>query len=212
MLSAPSATIFERIEICPYQPTWRDEFEGVARQLKAAFTPSAQFHHIGSTAVPGLAAKDIIDIQVSVAALSEIDVARLEALGFVERPVSSDHMPAGRTLDQDALRKRMFRGGTRPTNLHVRVKGRFNTRYALLCRDYSRHHPVTSASYALIKERLAMWFPDDVDRYYDIKDPLFDILMEGAESWAQQSRWSIPAPDIDAADGSGQSPRNVHGF
>ena len=58
-----------------------------------------------------------------------------------------------------------------------------------------RTHPVSTASYQLIKERLASWFPNDADRYYDVKDPLFDIMMDGAEDWAKLVKWRVPDGD-----------------
>nr|WP_259664542.1 GrpB family protein [Rhizobium binae] len=47
--------------------------------------------------------------------------------------------------------------------MHIREKGRFNQRYSLLCRDFLRAHPIAASAYALIKQRLAQRFPDDVD-------------------------------------------------
>src|SRR5258706_3535832 len=65
-------------EIIPYQPAWPAEFEAIAARLRQALGPlAARVDHIGSTAVPGLAAKDVIDVQISVAAL---DAATVQAL------------------------------------------------------------------------------------------------------------------------------------
>nr|WP_281411920.1 GrpB family protein [Rhizobium sp. WYCCWR 11128] len=79
--------------------------------------------------------------------------------------------------------------------MHIRQRGRFNQRYSLLCRDFLRAHPTGANAYALIKQRLAQRFPDDVDFYYDIKDPVFDIIMDGANEWAKLFGWSEPPGD-----------------
>ncbi len=177
----------------PYREEWPLEYLKIIQLLRPAFPTSVVFHHIGSTAVVGLAAKDIIDIQATVRSLDEIGTNYLSWHSFDERIIGrSDHLPAGREVHPDELRKRFFRGTVRPANLHVRLNGNFNQRYPLLCRDYLRAHPVSAASYQLIKQRLASWFPDDADRYYDVKDPLFDMMMDGAEAWARLVDWRVP--------------------
>ncbi len=183
---------FNRIVIVPYSEAWPREYLTLVRLLRPAFPASVPFHHIGSTAVIGLAAKDIIDIQVSVTSLDEIRTDYLSRHGFHERTGLSDHPPAGRVVHPDELTKRFFQGTGRPTNVHVRRSGNVNQRYAVLCRDYLRAHPVTAASYQRIKQRLASWFPEDAGRYYDVKDPLFDVIMDAAEAWANLVGWNLP--------------------
>ena len=64
-----------------------------------------------------------------------------------------------------------------------------------LCRDFLRSHPVAAQAYAQVKQQLALRFPDDEDAYYDIKDPVFDIIVEGAEEWALRTNWIQPPGD-----------------
>jgi GrpB-like predicted nucleotidyltransferase (UPF0157 family) len=73
----------------------------------------------------------------------------------------------------------------------VRRAGSPNGRYALLFRDYLRAHPLASEAYAQAKTALARHAPTDWDLYYDVKDPVCDIIMAGAEEWAATTRWSI---------------------
>lgn len=185
----------DRISIVSYKEEWSHEYLKIIQLLRPAFRNSVIFHHIGSTAIIGMSAKDIIDIQATVTSLDEIETNYLFQHGFRERTGLSDHPPAGREVHPRELIKRFFRGTIRPANLHVRLNGNFNQRYPLLCRDYLRTHPVSAASYQLIKERLASWFPDDADRYYDVKDPLFDVIMDGAEAWAKLVEWRVPDGD-----------------
>lgn len=182
------------IVIVPYRAAWPAEFQALGARLRGALGDRAQaIHHIGSTSVPGLAAKDHLDVQVTVADLA-VDLApALAPIGFVPRPNLSDHLPPGLTLAPAELEKRLFKHAEPPINLHVRVAGRFNQRYPLLFRDYLRAVPLAAAAYGEIKVQLARHFPADVDAYYDIKDPVCDALMAGALGWAEATGWA-PGP------------------
>jgi GrpB-like predicted nucleotidyltransferase (UPF0157 family) len=148
--------------------------------------------------VEGLAAKDIIDIQVTVASLDEALLDALKEAGFQQAPgFVIDHCPPGMRLPDSELEKRFFNAplGDRKANIHVRVEGRFNQRYPLLCRDYLRSHPLAASAYGQVKRALAGIVGDDVEAFYDVKDPVFDILMVGAEEWAAANRWEPGASD-----------------
>jgi GrpB-like predicted nucleotidyltransferase (UPF0157 family) len=183
------------IEILPSRPEWAEEFQLLKRTLLRVAPQGAVIHHIGSTAVEGLAAKDVIDLQLTVAALDDLDIPAIERAGFRLIPGLRDHCPPGLDLQDVDLRKRFFRSLGRPANLHVREQGRFNQRFAVLCRDYLRANAVAAGAYAQIKVRLAARFPADVTAYYEIKDPVFDILMEGANEWAKRVEWVAPPGD-----------------
>lgn len=190
------------ITIVPYDRSWPDAFIAVARPLRTALGALAlRIDHIGSTSVPGLAAKDIIDVQVTVKDFSCTPqlVAALAPLGYVLVPENTgDHMPPlyqGSTADWE---KRYFRppADMRDMHLHVRALGRPNQRYPLIFRDYLQVHPVASAAYAQIKISLSQRHPDDKDFYYDIKDPLCDIVIDAAEDWARATGWHMGPSDI----------------
>jgi GrpB-like predicted nucleotidyltransferase (UPF0157 family) len=176
----------ETIKIAPYNPLWPYEFKEIAQQLQAAIGEYAlAVDHIGSTSVPNMPAKDVIDIQVTVASLEVPIQAALEQLGFERKMYLEDHRPPGRDdLAADELQKHFYYKKERSVNLHVRVQGKFNQHYPLLCRDYLRAHPLAAQAYGTIKQQLARYFPDNVTAYYDIKDPVFDVIMEGAYEWA----------------------------
>jgi GrpB-like predicted nucleotidyltransferase (UPF0157 family) len=184
------------IEIVDYRPAWPAEFAALGGRLRRHVGEAAlAIHHIGSTAVPALAAKDVIDIQVTTADLSALPIAAIEAAGFKLRDIRTDHLPPGMSLLPEQLEKRFFAGVDRSANLHVRARGRFNQRYPLICRDYLRTHPIAASAYAEIKRQLARRFPTDVDAYYDIKDPVFDVIMAGAGEWAERTSWQEPVSD-----------------
>lgn len=186
------------IEIVEYREQWPAEFRAIAGDLRRSLGPLAlRIDHIGSTSVPGLAAKDRIDIQVTVASAADLDeaAALLAAAGYAARPaVRSDHVPPGGSAAPDEWSKRFLvqRAGERAANIHIRVAGRANQRYPLLFRDYLRAHPASAAAYAELKRRLAQNLADP-GTYADVKDPACDLIAVAAESWAAASGWR-PGP------------------
>ena len=185
------------ITILPYQREWPEQFVSLGRELRNALRDLAlRIDHIGSTSVPGLAAKDVLDIQVTTRALTtEVDDAVYSAGYERLTHITRDHVPPGGAEDPEQWSKWFYsqRGDGRRVNLHVRVAGRANQRYAVLFRDYLRANPATAGAYGQAKLALAAYHADDVDAYYAIKDPVCDIIMGGAEDWAAATGW-VPGP------------------
>ena len=182
-----------RVIIVEPKASWPTEFEAISTSVRDALGPLAlRVDHIGSTSVPGLPAKDVIDVQVTVAALDRDRLApALAPAGFAAQDIGNDHRPPGATGPDDDWRKLFFQAGSgRPVNLHVRVAGRPNQRYPLLFRDYLRAHPDSAAAYAVLKRALAAL---GIDRgvYADVKDPACDLIFIAAEDWASQTGWSV---------------------
>jgi GrpB-like predicted nucleotidyltransferase (UPF0157 family) len=185
------------IEIIPYREEWATEFREIAGVLRRGLgTTARRIDHIGSTAVAGLAAKDVIDIQVSVVALDERLLEQMARLGYSRAAhIDRDHRPPASAAPESEWTKWFFRppGGQRPTNAHVRIAGRANERYSLLVRDYLRAHPATAAAYAELKRRLAKELCDASD-YLDVKDPAVDLIYLAAEEWAAAG-WQMGPAD-----------------
>ncbi len=181
------------IEIVSYRPEWPDEFSRIGGELRDALGQLAvRIDHIGSTSVPGLAAKDVIDIQVTVQDLDHDVELALKRAGFERlEDIGHDHVPPGAPATESEWVKWFFRQGEgqRRANVHVRIAGRLNQRYPLLFRDYLRAHPASAEAYAQAKQALARLHPDDMDAYYAVKDPVCDIIMGGAEEWAKTTHW-----------------------
>jgi len=185
------------ITILPYRREWPEQFVSLGRELRNALRDLAlRIDHIGSTSVPGLAAKDVLDIQVTTRALTtEVDDA-INSAGYDRLThITGDHVPPGGGEDPEQWSKWFYnqRGDGRRVNLHVRVAGRANQRYAVLFRDYLRANPATAVAYGQVKLALAAYHSDDVEAYYAIKDPVCDIIMGGAEDWAATTGW-VPGP------------------
>jgi GrpB-like predicted nucleotidyltransferase (UPF0157 family) len=177
------------IVIVPYDARWPAEFDQIGTALRQALGGLAlRIDHIGSTAVPGLAAKDIIDVQVTVAMLDAAAIgSALAPLGYtLHEGFVTDHVPPGWDTAPAEWQKHYCHvpAGHRPTHIHIRAAGRANQRYALLFRDYLRAAPNAAAAYGQIKEALACLHPTDEDAYYDVKDPVCDLIMDAAQRWA----------------------------
>lgn len=183
------------IEIVPSQARWPHEFHQLGAALRQGLGLLAlRIDHIGSTSVPGLGAKDVIDVQVTVAALcpEEPLTAAFLAAGHPLRPgLLKDHRPAGDQQPDADWQKRYcpeLPEGRR-VHIHVRAAGAANQRYALLFRDYLRSSLLAIGSYDQIKRELARLHPDDADAYYAVKDPVCDLIMAAAEIWAAAADW-----------------------
>jgi GrpB-like predicted nucleotidyltransferase (UPF0157 family) len=139
--AAPSDRV---IEIVDYSATWPVLFADLGTRLRRALGDVAlRIDHIGSTSVPGLAAKPVIDVQISVADFEPLDAFRapLCDLGFVYR------------ADNTERTKRYFRepSGQRRTHIHVRRAGSFSEQFPLLFRDYLRAYSDDAAAYDRLK-------------------------------------------------------------
>jgi len=184
------------VEIRDPDPGWAEEFERVAVELGALVGDRAgRIDHIGSTAVPGLASKDVIDVQVTApdeAALEAV-TELLDAGGWRVRPsIVADHVAPGAPPAEAQWVKRFAvePEGRRRVNLHVRVEGRANQRYALLFRDYLRAHPATAAAYDAFKRRAAELLGESLPAYVELKDPVCDLIFLPAEEWAARTGWT----------------------
>ena len=183
------------LRIVDHNDGWATAFATIGAAIRDRLDHAAlRVDHIGSTAVAGLAAKDVIDIQVTVA---HLDVARgwpHEILpDLIRRPaVTADHIPVGVPSDADQWAKLYWSNGS-TVHLHVREEGRMNQRYPLLFRDYLRADAVAAGAYGILKRALAEIALDDLDIYYAVKDPACDLILAGAEHWAIRTGW-MPGP------------------
>jgi GrpB-like predicted nucleotidyltransferase (UPF0157 family) len=176
------------VEIAPYDPIWPARFAQLGRELRAGLgTTALRIDHIGSTSIPGMAAKPIIDIQISVAVFEPLDVYRLplERLGYVFR------------ADNTERTKRYFREapGTPRRHIHVRRAGSWAEQFALLFRDYLRTHAEEARLYESLKYQLATKYREDRQGYTDAKSPFIWEIMTKADRWSQEIGWEPGSSD-----------------
>ncbi|WP_210185127.1 GrpB family protein [Sinorhizobium sp. NFACC03] len=174
------------IEICAWCPEWPTQFAVKAKFIRSVLDAHAmRIDHIGSTAIRGLAAKPIIDIQISVADLQSVEVLRerMTAIGYVWRSSNAD------------LTKRYFREapGNERTHVHVRGRGSWSEQWSLLFRDYMRAHAHEHAPYGELKRALAARYQNDRVAYTEAKSEHLWTIIHRADRWAAQTGWQ-PGP------------------
>jgi dephospho-CoA kinase len=178
-----------------YDETWPQRAADTIAQIRTALGPDVlRIDHIGSTSIPGMAAKNLLDLQAIVDDLGRIEVPfgdRLAPLEFVPRPYFRDHVPAGLADDPARWAKRFWCRrvpGLDRVNLHVRVAGSPNARLAVLFRDWFRAHPLAVPAYSAFKRDLASDIAE-LDDYTMIKDRVVDLVIVAAEEWADATGW-----------------------
>ena len=166
------------IVVVPYDEAWPSLFEEERARIERAIGPWAEeIEHVGSTAVPGLAAKPIIDIMVGVKSLenSPILVERLVSIGYEYVPEFVQVLPFRRYF-------RKMREGRRTHQVHL--VERSNTEWwdrHLLFRDYLRVHPEVAEEYARLKYELSNRFGEDREAYTDAKTEFISEVVRRAQ-------------------------------
>ncbi|WP_207711800.1 GrpB family protein [Sulfobacillus harzensis] len=183
-----------RVEVVPYNHQWPEEFAAEAQRITGALSQPLLFlHHIGSTAVRGLAAKPIIDLLGVVSNLGawEREDGVLKSLGY-------------RALGEHGITGRRFyqKGGIQPTHhLHVYPVGHPEIASHLAFRDYLRAFPDEAAVYGALKQRLALQYPHDIQAYMKGKHGWIQEAGQRAEDW-----WGVvPVVVITGALGVGKT-------
>ncbi|APX04040.1 dephospho-CoA kinase [Arthrobacter sp. QXT-31] len=180
---------------------WPRQASNLAERLKAAAPEDVlAVDHIGSTAVPGLEAKDVIDLQLSVADLATADriAPLLGAAGFPRWPGILMDSPLPGRPDPAAWSKRLHGNAdpARPVNLHVRVAGSPGWWFALCFRDWLRADPAARREYGAEKRRVAALHASDATTagYAEGKEDWFrEVAAPGAQRWAESSGWQPPS-------------------
>ncbi|NNC73846.1 MAG: GrpB family protein [Sphingomonadaceae bacterium] len=166
----------DRIEIVDPDPAWPDAYAAERRRIEAALdgTKWLAIEHYGSTAVPGLPAKPIIDILMAVPSLDAAREAFPGRLAQLDYVFWSDNPK----LDRLYFVKGMPPYGAKRTH-HLHVCERPSAMWSQLgFRDYLRDHPDEAARYALLKRELAARHADDRDAYTDGKGDFIGAVME----------------------------------
>ena len=180
------------LAVVAYDRRWPGDFDVLARRVHGALGPVAvRVNHVGSTSVPGLAAKDCIDVQVEVRALDEEVIAGcFGKIGFRLRPEPWNHVEAA---PGGPCPKLVFAPpeGERAGNVHVLEAGGEGARRKLLFRDFLRAHDTARDAWGDFKQRLAA-MAADIYQYGQAKGGPTEILMIAAESWASQTQWTPP--------------------
>ena len=172
-----------RVEVVDYDPGWRREFE----RLKSVFVQhlahlNIDVQHVGSTSVPGLAAKPIIDIDIVVEG-EETVAAAIGVLGGLGYIHLGDRGIAGREAFERASAGVPYYGTQSswlPHHLYVCVDGCTSVRNHLVFRDYLRSSPDAARAYGRLKKELAQTYEYDIDTYCEKKTPFIARILARA--------------------------------
>jgi GrpB-like predicted nucleotidyltransferase (UPF0157 family) len=159
-----------QIQVVDYDPTWPLTFETLRARISEVLGNTAiAVEHVGSTSVPGLAAKPIVDIDVILPSRAELPAAveKLATLGYV-------HQGDLGILDREAFSSPAH---LPEHHLYACIQGSVALANHLAIRDHMRRNPRTVAAYSQLKKKLAAQFPMDRDRYGAAKTAfLLDVL------------------------------------
>jgi GrpB-like predicted nucleotidyltransferase (UPF0157 family) len=155
--------VADPIVIREYDPAWVGRFEAERAKLAEALRPhAAQIEHVGSTSVPGLAAKPIVDIAITLRTLTVIAEVRIRLAALDYRYRGEEGIPGrhyfNKPIDPPGRAHRL-------AQLHITEAGSTEFRKHVLFRDYLRAHPAARDEYAALKRRLAEEVRDDIAAY-----------------------------------------------
>lgn len=169
-----------KVNVTEYNATWAEEFKQEAERLQAIFGDEIMaIHHFGSTAVPGLKAKPIIDIMPLVKNIEKVDAFNPDMVALGYEPMGEFYIEG----------RRYFRKGEEKRTHHVHIFQFDNQEEIdrhLSVRDYLRSHPQTAKQYGDLKAQLAKQFPHDIEAYMDGKNQFVQELERRALDWYKE--------------------------
>jgi len=165
------------VKIVPYDLNWPRHFSTISSELRQLLgNKVVAIDHIGGTSVPGLSAKPLIDIDITLNALADIPAASAA-------PIEAGCDPRGNRYGDDVWAF-LHSGSTPKQRVYLCPPDNETHRRRLAFRDYLRNHKDVAEAYAHLKERLAKQFPYDGDRYTAEKSSFISNVVERARSVA----------------------------
>lgn len=168
----------QRVHLVPHDAQWADEFARESSRVAEAFGEwHVVIHHIGSTAIPGICAKPVIDMLAVVRDVARLDAqeAEMQALGY--EALGEFGLAGRRYFRKDDAR------GQRTHQVHAFQAGSPQIARHLAFRDYLRAHPGVAREYEALKQQLAARHPADISAYTDGKDALIAEIDARAAAW-----------------------------
>ncbi|MDJ0567455.1 MAG: GrpB family protein [Pleurocapsa sp. MO_192.B19] len=166
------------VEVVPYNPQWKKTFDRESQEIARVLAENLLvIHHIGSTAIPNIYAKPIIDFLIEVKDINLI----------------TEQTPAMEKLGYEAMGefgligRRYFRKenppGIRTHHVHIYETGSSEIERHLAFRDYMLAHPKDAEQYSQLKQKLAQKYPYDIESYMDGKDEFVKKMESKAIQW-----------------------------
>lgn len=168
------------VQLVPHNPEWSQQAdEEISRFQEQLSFPIIGIYHIGSTSVPGIKAKPILDFLMEVDDLEDVinSVAEFESLGYLSK--GEFGIPGRQFFTRDTE-------GERSHHLHVFQKGHPDIERHIIFRDYLRANPDAAREYEDLKEKLAKRFPKQSSNYTEAKSDFILSMDEVARYWVEQ--------------------------
>lgn len=170
-----------KVEVCSYSKEWSLMFAEEVEKLKLIFgNEIIDIHHIGSTSVPELKAKPIVDIMPVVRDIDHVDKYNQEMQVIGYEPKGENGIPGRRYFQKG--------GDNRSHHVHIYQVGSYEIKRHLAFRDYLQRHPDVKKSYGELKGRLAKQFPYDIESYINGKEHLVREIEVKALNWYKNKR------------------------
>lgn len=167
-----------KVEVLPHQVEWSNMFRDESRKITNVFEKEIlNVFHIGSTAIPNIKAKPVIDIMVEVINIENVDNFNndMKQLGY-------------KALGENGIPNRRFfkKGGDNRTHhVHIFEQGNEEISRHLRFRDYMIAHPEEAMKYSQLKEYLAEKFPNNIEKYIEGKNNYIKEIDNKAEKWSR---------------------------
>lgn len=171
----------KKVVVNPYNENWPSMFLEEAEKIKLIFGKELiEIYHIGSTSVPGLQAKPIIDMMPVVKNINVVDDFNQEMENLGYEPRDEFGIPGRRYFPKG--------GDYRTHHVHVFQVGSWDVLRHLAFRDYLREHPPDRKRYGDLKVKLAKQFSDNIDAYIDGKEQLVKEIEANALKWMKSKQ------------------------
>lgn len=166
-----------KIEVVPYNNDWPRFFSAEAKRIAAALGDEmTAIHHIGSTAIPGIKAKPVLDFLVAVHHIDKVDQLNDSMIALGYEPRGEYGIPGRRYFIKHT-------DGIRTQHVHIFQNGNPEIVRHLNFRDYMCAHPDEAQAYSRLKEELARQYPEDSRRYTDGKNEFVQEIDRRAKVW-----------------------------
>ena len=171
----------QRVEVVPHDPMWKDAFEAESNDIADALGDNVvAIHHIGSTSIPGIYAKPIIDLLVEVNDITQVADRNSQMESLEYEAMGEFGIPGRRYFRKDN------RDRVRTHHVHTFEMGSAQVERHLLFRDYMIAHPDEAQAYSDLKRMLAQQYPTSIESYMDGKDGFIKAIDQKAKQWQTQ--------------------------
>lgn len=169
------------IEVVPHNPAWKEKYAAEKGLLLNIFGKLVHsIHHIGSTAIPGIKAKPVIDIMIVVQDIQKVDHLNQAMIAAGYTPRGEYGIAGRRYFNKDT-------NGIRSHHVHSYALGNPEIKWHLDFRDYLRAHPDEAQAYSRLKESLAAQYRHDSETYSDSKTDFVQRILALASSWREEN-------------------------